>query len=401
MKVLNGLPRKPALCLGAMLLLHIGLPAPAVAEFAGRLAISADGNDHDRDDIGATPMSLAILAKAGLQRKLVHYEFNNHIWSSFTAAQQRDMTDSALGAAERFGFARANFYSAIDNPTNAYNHLAAEINRSSSGDPLYILAMGPMETVCQGIRRSDPFKRSHVTVVSHSAWNDNHQHNGSCTWTELAGTGVRTVHITDQNSGLATPNLADVAWLATHPDPNLRWVWSRMQIGISWQVVADVSDAGEVWFWLTNGDQNGTFAKLKAFFGDGTGVPPPDPGGSCSVTGTGSTSSEALYNARQLFEVTCGVTYGSSPDHDCDPNNAAQTSWTCSTTDIGSPPVEPPPSGECSASGTGSTSMLALSTARSNFELTCGVTYGSNPDHDCDPTNTAQTAWTCSTFKMY
>ncbi|MEN1681449.1 MAG: hypothetical protein AAGJ46_17855, partial [Planctomycetota bacterium] len=36
-----------------------------------RIAISADGNpDADPDDIGATPMTLAILAKAGLQESL-------------------------------------------------------------------------------------------------------------------------------------------------------------------------------------------------------------------------------------------------------------------------------------------------------------------------------------------
>jgi hypothetical protein len=261
-----------------------------------------------------------------------------------------------------------------------------------------------METVCQGIRRSDPFKRQYVTVVSHSTWNDAHQHNGSCTWDGLSGTGVKTVHIADQNSRLATPNMADVEWLANHADPNLRWVWSRMQIGISWQVVADVSDAGEVWYWMTNGDQDGSFAKLKAFFANGVGVPPPpdpDPIGACTVTRTGSTSDKALGNAIHNFEITCGVTYGSHPDHNCYPNNPEQTSWTCSTQDTGSLPVEPPPAGECSAYGTGATSSEALTNARRNFEITCGVTYGSSPNHDCDPDNAAQTAWICSTIKMY
>jgi hypothetical protein len=197
--------------------------------------------------------------------------------------------------------------------------------------------------------------------------------------------------------------MADVAWIANHADPNLRWVWSRMQIGLSWQVVADVSDAGEVWYWLTNGDQNGSFAKLKAFFANGVGVPPPPPpDGPCAVTGTGSTPADALSNARRNFEMTCGVTYGSSPEHDCDPNIAAQTSWTCSTSDIGSVPVEPfpPPAAACTATGTGYTSAQALSNARRNFELTCGVSYGSSPSHDCDPDNAAQTAWTCSTSRM-
>ncbi len=279
-----------ACCSCGILLLLVGLPAPALAEFPGRLAISADGNDHDRDDIGASPMTLAIIAKAGLRQKLVHFEYNNHIWSSYNSAQQQDMTASVVGAASRFGFPSNIFYSAISNPSAAYDHLATEISKSSSSDPLYILAMGPMETVCQGIRRSDAFKRQYVTVVSHSTWNDAHQHNGSCTWGDLPSTGVRAIHISDQNSNLATSNQADVAWLANHADADLRWVWSRMRIGLSWQVIADVSDAGEVWSWLKNGDQNGTFAKLKAFFADGSGSPgpdpdpDPDPGTACSVT---------------------------------------------------------------------------------------------------------------------
>lgn len=45
-----------------------------------RIAISADGNpDADADDVGATPFALAVLAKAGLQNSLVHYDFNNFL----------------------------------------------------------------------------------------------------------------------------------------------------------------------------------------------------------------------------------------------------------------------------------------------------------------------------------
>jgi len=45
---------------------------------SNRIAISADGNpDADADDVGATPFALAVLAKAGLQNNLVHYDFNN------------------------------------------------------------------------------------------------------------------------------------------------------------------------------------------------------------------------------------------------------------------------------------------------------------------------------------
>lgn len=76
----------------------------------GRLAVSADGNKNDRDDIGATPMALAILAKAGstAKSKLVHYEYNDHIWGS-NYYQKLDMTNSANGAASVFGFSSTIF----------------------------------------------------------------------------------------------------------------------------------------------------------------------------------------------------------------------------------------------------------------------------------------------------
>ena len=56
---------------------------------SNRIAISADGNNQadnhhfwpraDPDDWGATPATLAILAKLKLQDKLVHYSYNNFV----------------------------------------------------------------------------------------------------------------------------------------------------------------------------------------------------------------------------------------------------------------------------------------------------------------------------------
>src|SRR6059036_2036470 len=41
----------------------------------GRIAMSADGNQHDNDDWASAPMALAILAHRNLQANLVHYDF--------------------------------------------------------------------------------------------------------------------------------------------------------------------------------------------------------------------------------------------------------------------------------------------------------------------------------------
>jgi len=297
---------------------------------AGRVAVSADGNDHDRDDIGASPMELAMLAKAGstAKSKLVHFEFNNHIWGNYSTTQKNDMTYSVMGAASRFGFSSSIFYSVIDNPTAAYNHLAAEINKSSSTDPLFILATGPMHSVCEAIKRSYSTKRPYVTVVSHSTWNETHSHNGSCTWSGIKTLGVKTIDIIDQNyPRFATNNYADVSWLSTHSDANIRWVWSRMQISHQYYSAADVSDAGEMWYWLKS-DQYGSFSKLKTYLGSSTSTSTSTTGstsGSCSASG--STLTQAITN----FQNTCKVTYDKTKGHDCDPISSG---YMCSTSSM-------------------------------------------------------------------
>ncbi|AXT59326.1 hypothetical protein D1816_02840 [Aquimarina sp. AD10] len=48
----------------------------------GRIAISSDGNQHDSDDWGATAVTLAIIANRGLQNKVVHYDYANHVWNN-------------------------------------------------------------------------------------------------------------------------------------------------------------------------------------------------------------------------------------------------------------------------------------------------------------------------------
>lgn len=40
---------------------------------AGKIAIIADGNSPDPDDLGGTAVTLALLRAAGLEKRLVHY----------------------------------------------------------------------------------------------------------------------------------------------------------------------------------------------------------------------------------------------------------------------------------------------------------------------------------------
>lgn len=235
-----------------------------------RIAISADGNpDADRDDIGATPMSLAVLAKAGLQRDLVHYDFNNWLEYKKIGASKNRMWEGGMGAQSRWGFDRNKFFDAANHPEDAIANLATEISQSTAADPLFIVIAGPMELIYQAMVRADKTALAHVVLVSHSGYNDYFlprlwQHNLDDVL--ALNPKITYLKIPDQNPGLRTK--ADYTpwhWLRDHPDANLRWVYSRMQAGLP-----DVSDTGMV-TWLidkSGSDNKTTVAELRSFFGD-------------------------------------------------------------------------------------------------------------------------------------
>ena len=248
--------------------------------FQGRIAYSADGNDHDRDDIGATPLGLAILGKAGLQEKLVHYDYNSHIWES--SEQVSEMTESAITGADLFGFDSNVFIDAAEAPDLAHESIANAINQSTADDPLFLVVAGPMDVACKGILKSDKSKRKYVVVISHSWWNNEHKHGeNDCVASkdrdaialaaekiddntrDIRKTGVWFDQIPDQNEGLNIDSYDRYAWLKDSNDSNLRWVYDRMQLAFRGK--ADPSDAGMLFYLLTE-DENATPEKLEAFF---------------------------------------------------------------------------------------------------------------------------------------
>lgn len=267
-------------------------------EGKGRIAISSDGNKHDNDDMQATMMTLMILAKAHLQPNTVLYTYADHVWGS----EDNDlaiMTESAEGGGQRFGFQNTVFIAAVTNPEAAYNAMRDEILKSTAEDPLFIIGAGPMHVIGTGMERAnaiDPTALDHVTVISHSNWNNRHADNpegaGSVhgeeiahsgwTWDEMVssfGSRVNFNQISDQNGTgpnpyqtkdkFSAPAWSNWHWMRDHQDPNINWVYTK---GVSNPSGPDYSDAGMVYYFCAdlNGvraDEFGNPVKLQQWIG--------------------------------------------------------------------------------------------------------------------------------------
>ncbi|VGO17777.1 hypothetical protein PDESU_06379 [Pontiella desulfatans] len=237
-----------------------------------RIAISTDGNpDADADDVGATPFTLAMLAKAGLQDNLVHYDFNNFLEYKRIEPADNRMWLSAMGGQGRWGFDRRRFFDASIDPEGAVAHLAAEINKSTPDDPLYLIAAGPLELVYQSLEAADPAARKHAIIVSHHNYNEYFKPRlWQRNWNDVQDLvpGIGYLRIKDQNgwngNGLKGKDDSDFHWLRDHADPNLNWVYERVVAG-----KPDVSDAGMLsWLIGINGDDEMvSIAEMQRWFG--------------------------------------------------------------------------------------------------------------------------------------
>jgi hypothetical protein len=264
------LPVGIILCLWGLVWGGLQQSAGAVTYSNNRIAIDADGNYNDSDDWGATPMELALLARRGLQSRLVHYGWANIIGPNDPNFYDQ-MKTSTLGAADRFGFSRAKFFDCRSNLQAAIGNLRNQIDLSSASNPLFIIAVGPMEVLWRAVNASNSAKRQYVTVISHTNWNATKTYPPTMLHTraDVEALGVNWIQIKDQNPGLYTRN-ADGSnnwspwfWLRDAARASMRWIYGRMRTSGK----PDVSDAGVVYYLLTN-DQNATPSKLRTFFRD-------------------------------------------------------------------------------------------------------------------------------------
>lgn len=246
--------------------------ACAIAYTGQRIAVDADGNYNDPDDWAAAPMTLAILARAGLQDKVVHYTFNNHLGAT-DREWQAIMRFGTNQTGLRFGFDITRFYNAQlpQRREAGLANLRAEAERSTADDPLVIIAQGPMQFLWQALNGIPAETLRHVTVISHSLWNDLRVWPPAMTRTyeDLQALGVTWLRVTDQNGPASCPllntrqNFLPWDWLRTAAHEHLPWLYERLTLTGK----GDVSDAGMAYF-LVTGDAYGTADKLRNFFGE-------------------------------------------------------------------------------------------------------------------------------------
>jgi hypothetical protein len=236
----------------------------APGDGVGRIALSADGNQHDEDDWASSAMTLAILARAGLQDNVVNYIYDNHIWDS-DPNHRKNMTESVMGAGERFGFDTSRFHDGADPAGLAVGvaSLTAEINASGPGNELTIVLAGPMETTWMALDAATPQARTHVRCVSHGdgSFNQTHgktDHDGH-SYDDVIELGCQRVQIPDQNGELGPTDLSDWDYLK-ELGPDMEWLYSRLEVAEK----GDVSDAGMAYFVVT-GEKQASRSELREF----------------------------------------------------------------------------------------------------------------------------------------
>ncbi len=240
----------------AVLLLSAFCYADVVNFPGGRIAFSSDGNQHDKDDYGATALACALVDAAGLNDKVVHYDFADHLGNN-NATMEAEMIESAIGGAERFSLDKSRVFNDQRQLSAAIENFRIEANKSSANNPLWYICAGPMEVAWRCCNAVDADKRRFITCISHSNWNNNHDDTAqmSHTWSDLPALGVNRIKITDQNSSNGDDDFNTPEnkwyWLRDSSDPDWRWLYSRDK-----KNGFDVSDAGMT-YWLITGGPNG------------------------------------------------------------------------------------------------------------------------------------------------
>ena len=277
---------KLATALGLVLSLQAGLSPGSWAQnvpYSGeRIVVVADGNEHDKGDWAATPLSLAVLAAKEIQDQVVVYAFSSHTWGSNKshAGSDAQMRESAFLGARNFGFKKTKFIEAVNAPNYAIIEITSQINKSSSKNPLVILVAGPMDIIGTALGEADSTKLKHIRIISHSIWDQQHAdspeegetHKG-WTWEKIResyqGKGLELIALPELGEGNFKGPLSAYSWLndssKKEPKPfekgSWQWLFSRIEAATTGEEV-NPRDVGLLLYLLT-GKSNSSIQDLR------------------------------------------------------------------------------------------------------------------------------------------
>lgn len=232
----------------------------------GRIAIVADGNSPDPDDLGGTAVSIALLRASGLEDRLVHYSYCCDLIVGSRISEEAELERHAMmqtacnGTARRWGgFEGLPFYDARWQLDQTIKDLSKAINVSTEEDPLWIVEAGEPDIIGFALASSNKEKHQFVKVVSHHPANDNA--GDFYRWQDILDFGVEQVRIPDQNINLKVEK-TKWDWAMNHPDDRIQFVWLMGKMAEVDDVVKfqkgkwDCSDAGMVLYWITGANVN-------------------------------------------------------------------------------------------------------------------------------------------------
>ncbi len=231
----------------------------------GRYALTSDGNQHDPDDIGAMPMSIAMMCDAGFKDKIVHFDFANHLGLS-NPDKLSLITESCTGVAAMFGLSEEILFNCQAQLKAAKANFLKEALISSSSDPLWLVCAGPMGTAylyLDTVKVTAPEKLQFIHCISHS--NANNKHNDTPelsgkTWvamkTDFPSVNFHDISTQNIKDGFCSP-IENWAWMKEPNAPeNWKWLYSRNHTASVNAGMFDISDGGMT-YWLISGATNG------------------------------------------------------------------------------------------------------------------------------------------------
>ena len=274
--------KKIILLLIGIFLIISSITAQKINPPAGIIAIVADGNSPDPDDLGGTAVSIALLRAAGLEDRLVHYSHScdlirvNKISEKAEVERHALMQSACDVTARRWGgFEHLTFYDAKWQMDETIKDLAKAINASTPDDPLWIIEAGEPDIIGFALAETPKEKHKHVKVVTHHPANDNA--GDFYSWKKILDFGIEEVRIPDQNIKLKV-DIEKWDWAKNHPDSRIQQVWLQGKIAEIDDVVKfqkgkwDCSDAGMVLYWITGatngGLEQGTVDDVKSILLD-------------------------------------------------------------------------------------------------------------------------------------